>query len=173
MYSSLSHFHVSSFLQPSDQAVSHNSTTAALVRVPMNPACHILCTCNLSAASNIVECSLLLEILVLPKAQPETKTCVQMVSLGQDFRELKCEIPEKERKPTHGCLMQLTTTVGDWYNECLIWETLIYKTPRSYKMSLTLCLRDKRRSMYPQLRGGVPQVLSSQSQLTQKRCLCP
>lgn len=78
-------------------------------------------------------------------------------------------------KANTGYAVELATAIGNWWNQCLIHKTLVYKTLESLiKCASELSVwRIKReavsiRSHLPQLRGGAPQVLSSLSQLMQK-----
>lgn len=81
------------------ELVPYHSTETALFRVPRNLICHILWTLNslFLAALNIIVSSLL-EILVVPKVQPKTKTYVQMVYLGERFQDAKVRDHRAEEK---------------------------------------------------------------------------
>lgn len=112
------HFHISSCLQPPlTKLLSSQFTDAALVRVPRNPICHILCTLNFLAPFST-------------KAGPETKTCMHSFVWGKDSRELTYR-SQRRRESRHGCVLGLAMVIGDWCSWCWIQKTLTYKTLKS------------------------------------------
>lgn len=73
-YNSLCPFPHLFFLAPSIKLLPHHPPKLLLSGYPGIPSSHILCFLNLSETFNTVE-SCLRKILILPKAEPETKTC--------------------------------------------------------------------------------------------------
>lgn len=68
------HFHIYSFWSPQSSFCPITPLKLLLSGYPGIPSSHILCFLNLSETFNTVE-SCLRKILILPKAEPETKTC--------------------------------------------------------------------------------------------------